>query len=76
MTTITVIMIDHLTEELARVERTIHIGNICVPDNVWNCDRVATDDAVIRAALTRWIDDRACQQHDTILELESYRINR
>ena len=79
MKTITVNMIDLLTDNQDEVVRTIDISNIQVPNYDapigWECDKIETDKEKQIKLIEKWIDDRANNQHETILELVSFTIN-
>jgi hypothetical protein len=73
MTTVTVKMTDILNGK-AEVERIICASNIMVSCNTWNCNKMGSDEQIIKA-LKLWITERAEAQHDTMLDLVSYQIN-
>ena len=78
MNTVTVTMIDELTENQEQVVREICISNICVSADAplnWEHNTVETNDSKIRKMLNNWISERANKQHNTILSLVSYKIN-
>ena len=66
MTNVTLTMTDIFTEET--VTRTICASNIFARG-------VTSDESVIVKRLNEWIDVRGNEQHDTVLELESYEIH-
>jgi hypothetical protein len=76
MKTVTLIMLDELTEK--QVERTIDISNVTVPNynaaDGWECDIIGTVEQQ-RKGLNMWINERGNQQHETILTLVSWSIN-
>ena len=74
MKTITVKMKDLLSNENNIVERTICISNIMTSCNDWNCNKLSTEEKQ-KEQLNSWIESRANQQHETILELISWEIN-
>jgi hypothetical protein len=76
MTTVIVNMTDLFTGKI--VTRQICVSNITIPDYSAalnsECSVIPKHDAIIRNKLNEWILNRANQQHNTLLELESYRI--
>ena len=76
MNTITVHMID--TANGQKVERRIDISNLSVPDYSaspgWECNKIETNPAKQRQMLEAWINQRANEQHATILQLEGWEI--
>lgn len=79
MQTVTVVMIDLFSTTQEEVVRTIDISNICVVDSSanldWECNVIATKEKQAKL-LEQWIRDRANEQHNTLLELKSWTINK
>ena len=77
MGTITVKMYDELNQ--VNVERVICNSNAMLPnDNAplgWECNVIGTDEQ-IKNNLNAWIRERANDQHDTILTLLSWELNK
>ena len=75
--TVTVKMYDELNE--VNVERTICRSNIMVADENaalgWECQVIGTNEQIKRL-LNEWIRERANEQHDTILTLKSWTVNK
>ena len=69
--TVTLIMLDELTNQI--VNRTIDITNAMC--NIHPCWTLRTKEDQ-RRNLERWIDERGNAQHDTLLTLQSWTINR
>ena len=76
MRTVTVNMKDELND--VNVERTIDLSNVLVNNKNakygFECHVVGSN-AEIEASLNNWIEERANEQHDTILTLISWTIN-
>jgi len=77
MTTVTLNMWDELNE--VNIDRTIDGSNLMV-NNVnasigWEC-HIKGNDEQIKNNLEKWIEDRGNDQHDTILTLIDWKINK
>jgi len=74
--TIIVNMIDSFSQQ--PVKREIDISNFSVPDtnaaSGWECDIITHDNSLQRDILNSWIEDRANEQHNTVLELIDWEI--
>ena len=77
MTTVTLKMYDEFNE--VNVERTIDGSNLLVNDDTaewgWESHVVGTSEQIERN-LNNWIKERGNQQHDTLLTLKSWTINK
>lgn len=76
MLSVTLFMQDELNGN--KVERTIDGSNLMVPDNStfgWECNKIGTSEE-IESNLNNWIKERGNQQHETLLTLEGWKINK
>ena len=76
MLSVTIFMQDELNGN--KVERTIDGSNLMVADNStfgWECNKIGTSEE-IESNLNNWIKERGNQQHETLLTLEGWRINK
>ncbi len=77
MNTVTLVMFDEFN--LINVERTIDGSNLMVNDSSaplgWECHKIGTNEQ-IENNLNKWISERGNEQHDTLLTLVSYKINK
>ena len=77
MTTVTLNMFDELNE--VEVSRTIDGSNLMVNNDSsplgWECNKIGTNEQ-IEKNLNIWINERGNQQHETILTLTSWKVNK
>lgn len=77
MTTVTLKMYDEFNE--VNVERTIDGSNLMVNNTDapfgWECNKVGTNEQIERN-LNLWISERGNQQHETLLTLLEWKINK
>jgi hypothetical protein len=77
MQTITLKMLDELNNK--EVERTIDGSNMYVNNTAalpgWECNRIGTNEE-IEKNLNVWINEIGNDQHETILTLISWKINK
>ena len=60
------------------VTRLIDISVLSQPDynasEGWECNAIVTDKAKQEVILSQWVSERACDQHQALLTLESWSI--